>query len=729
MRKPSVAIGIVSVVLAALTGVFSGALKEFITEQDWSPGAVVGVASLLIVLAVALLWWLRQDRRGEPDPETVEALDLKIREATLDSSVKQFPDLIGFQGRLDVTVQPRHRFVHDPTRPVVDLDRGGGAVGAVVQAQGRLLIVGEPGSGKTIALYTIIQRQFQGGDDPLRWSEMLDDRVPLLVNLSAWSGQESFEDFLVDYLSDPARGYGIPDRATIVAWLGKRRFWLALDGLDEVHPQWRKRCLGELNAWLPVDMSVVLTCRTHEYEELIADGDVGVKLFLAVELRPLSSRQLSEAFDGLTRGGSPEWGYLNTDQDHADVGMVREVLANPLLLNLAVSGIDDPETLRFCADADEVRITIFDGYLKRALGHDDALRGWLEWIARYLVQFGEEQPSLRATGSDGSTATVDQTVFDWTRLTPGVVPRYWSVPLLGLTGGLAGVLVGWLVFGQVIGLVIGPAFGLTVGLVFGLVYRNARPARLVPQIPPPQDWVAGLATGLAVGLVFGLAVALFFRLVIELFGGTGSQLFDGETALAIGVAAGLSRMVALAINPRPLWVQDQLSSPYSRSRNAALAAGIATGLIFAVTTGLLWGLSFGPIVGLAGGLVTGLAIGLALGLNNGGWFIVSQRVTWQRLHAQAGLEPNPIDILTRGLDTKHTGQSTPVLRPVGSGVRFLHNDVRDHVAITGNHLGSAPLRPEDDPGNAPRSETEHLGNPPDVGTQAGSESDGPSITG
>ncbi len=61
-----------------------------------------------------------------------------------------------------------------------------GIAAAFESSERRLLIVGEPGSGKTMAAYSLIA--------------YLDERegyerTPLLVNLSAWEAQENFERF------------------------------------------------------------------------------------------------------------------------------------------------------------------------------------------------------------------------------------------------------------------------------------------------------------------------------------------------------------------------------------------------------------------------------------------------------------------------------------------------------------------------------------------------------
>jgi hypothetical protein len=91
------------------------------------------------------------------------------------------------------------------------------------QVGGQLLIVGEPGSGKTVLIGELARH-------------VIDTRpelTPVIVNLSGWSGHASFRGFLVAQLRNPANPAALT-AAQADAVLTRQLIALFLDGLDEV---------------------------------------------------------------------------------------------------------------------------------------------------------------------------------------------------------------------------------------------------------------------------------------------------------------------------------------------------------------------------------------------------------------------------------------------------------------------------------------------------------------
>ena len=156
---------------------------------------------------------------------------------------------------LDLDVTPRLGWVRDPRlvepEPLSE-EIADGIVTAFESSKRRMLIVGEPGSGKTIAAYSLI--------------EYLDntegnERVPLLVNLSAWEVQDDFAGFLVDYLCSSV-GYEVNERSVARAFVDSGRYQLILDGLDEVPLRLRQHFSERLDKFvqgLPSEVGVVVT--------------------------------------------------------------------------------------------------------------------------------------------------------------------------------------------------------------------------------------------------------------------------------------------------------------------------------------------------------------------------------------------------------------------------------------------------------------------------------------
>jgi DNA polymerase III delta prime subunit len=152
----------------------------------------------------------------------------------------------------------------------------------------RLLILGEPGSGKTTTLLELGKSLV---DQALRKS---DAPIPILVDLSSWQdSQQSIFDWLVEQLKSK---YGVLNKNLGRKLLSEKCFLPLLDGLDEVAPVLQKNCVDRLNVWLTEDVKkepigVIICCRIREYEEIIRQ-----RLFLnnSVRLLPLEKAQIED---------------------------------------------------------------------------------------------------------------------------------------------------------------------------------------------------------------------------------------------------------------------------------------------------------------------------------------------------------------------------------------------------------------------------------------------------
>jgi len=383
---------------------------------------------------------------------------------------------------LDLEITPRLGWVRDPrlVEPETISEKvADDIIAAFESSKRRMLIVGEPGSGKTIAAYSLIEY--------LDSTEGAEGRIPLLVNLSAWEAQEDFETFLVDYLCSSV-GYEVHERAVARAFIGSGRYNLILDGLDEIPVGLRQHFSERLDAFvqgLPGEVGVIVTCRTQEYEEILAAHPAGLGLVQAVEILPLTSEQLDIALAELAKLDN-DWEAL-LSQRHLDaIQQSRGVLSNPLFLNLAVAGRLRLGQLLECDDENEVRDLVLDSYLNRTLTdqrhyeQEDARR-YLGWIARFLN--GDEV-------SPFGLKTSDFTVFDLANLTPPDPPRWYA--LFGLLG-----------FGLIPGLYFGFQFGRGFAFDLGLGWQI----------------VSGLFWGMFWGMVFALVLGVIFALVFRLVRG------------------------------------------------------------------------------------------------------------------------------------------------------------------------------------------------------------------
>src|SRR5215217_8316693 len=431
---------VIPLVSATLTILGSVIAFKLTQSLSGSPNLPIVGAWMAVGIIVTYMLSRVQARSQEESPEAIKErvsqLEPELRKQVQARSYGARRQLIEAPLReLDRDITPRLGWVRDPrliepeplSEKVAD-----DIVVAFESSKRRMLLVGEPGSGKTIAAYSLI--------------EYLDntegeERIPLLVNLSAWEAQNTFETFLVDYVCSSV-GYEVHERAVASAFIGSGRYSLILDGLDEIPLRLRQLFSEGLDAFvrgLPAEVGVVVTCRTQEYEEMLAAHSTGLGLVQAVEILPLTSEQLDSALAELAKADE-NWEAFLSQRDLTAYQRVRLLLSNPLFLNLAVVGHLSPsQLLDWSTTEGELRDLVLDSYLDRTLADQSHYEGedarrYLSWIARFLN--GAEASSF-------GLKTSDYTVFDLADLTPPDPPRrYW----------LLATLVSGLIFGLVIGL-------------------------------------------------------------------------------------------------------------------------------------------------------------------------------------------------------------------------------------------------------------------------------------
>src|SRR5215204_881899 len=724
--------------LTISTSVVGSFLTSSLTgEQSW--GIRLGwLAAGFAVTFFYLRWQLRsQEESPEAIKERVSQLEPELRSQVQSRSYGARRDLIEAPLReLDLDITLRLEWVRDPrllepeprSKQIAD-----DIVAVFESSRRRLLIAGEPGSGKTMAAYSLIEYLDEREGD---------QRIPLLVNLSAWEAQDDFEAFLVDYLCSSV-GYAVHERAVASAFISSDRYALILDGLDEIPVELRAHFserLDEFVRGLPSEIAVVVTCRTKEYEELrktYPEGE-GLALVQAVEILPLTSEQLDSALAELAKFDDHDWeSFLS--QRHLTAGQrARGVLSNPLFLNLAVVGRLRPrQLLDSTTTEEELRVVILDSYLDRTIADqrhyepEDARR-YLSWIARFLNGAELSPFGLKET---------DFTVFDLADLTPPDPPRRYRF-LGALATGLIVVLVMELLLGlfTLLGeamlprgkmpsmppqqreglevLAAGPSFGeaLVIGLAVGLIgalvggwpyKRSAVSSRLTFVWTSTRQqyrdffgragrgWVRGLGWGLVAGVVLGLVAGLGDWLYgYEVGYVVETVLFVLFFGLVLGLVGGLIGGLGWGlVKPRSVLITSRTPTEAS-SRSLVTALGwLILGLVGgALGMGLFWlilglvrspkggllviTLSFSLMFGLVGGLIGGL-VG---GLNNGGWFLLLQKVAYRRLARAGNLPSRSGDFLEWGIEKQ-------IFRWVGGGVRFRHNLIQQHLASTSADAG------------------------------------------
>jgi DNA polymerase III delta prime subunit len=412
-------------------------------------------------------------------------------------------------------------------------------IAEVFEESGRtLLILGGPGSGKTITLLELARDLLARAEaDPAQ-------AIPVVLNLSSWGERSpSFSDWVVSELSAK---YQIPQKIGR-DWLEHNEVLPLLDGLDELPRARQDDCVAAINRYAEDHgLSGIAVCsRIEDYEAL----EVRLKMSAAVYLQPLTPDQVRAYLD---TAGEQLAGLKNAlAHDPALLGLAQ----TPLMLNtMALAYRDaDPETLGAAGSSPEVRRKqIFDSYIRRVLARRAEGRqfsaqkelGWLGWLAGQM-----ESHNL-------SLFLIEALQPDW--LDHRVLIR-WYVVLSRVMGGLLlGLGIGALGYRDALRMVLAAILGVAGGLLVGIITARRFEVFENPAIQGENEksWRQRLpVVGLGVGIPFALAGGLLgfaelFRSVFQdlaaeeftfrILGAFTSGLFGGLiAALLAGFLAGM----------------------------------------------------------------------------------------------------------------------------------------------------------------------------------------------
>jgi hypothetical protein len=254
-------------------------------------------------------------------------------------------------------------------------------IDTIFDATGLLLILGEPGSGKTTTLLQLASNLL------VRAKANPKERVPVVLNLSGWKKKQSFGDWMSRELSQK---YQVPFKIAR-SWIQKDYLVPLLDGLDEVSTTVQPDCVAAINDFIDAvePSGLVVCCRLGEYQWL----PKRLKLNGAICLEPLSSEEVSKY---LAQGG-PKLVALreavDPDSDLHDPAL-QELAQTPLMLSimsLACQGADGNEFARQKGDSpEERRKQIFGLYVEQMfqrkgmtslLFPKEKIIYWLSWLA------------------------------------------------------------------------------------------------------------------------------------------------------------------------------------------------------------------------------------------------------------------------------------------------------------------------------------------------------------
>ena len=538
-----------------------------------------------------------------------------------------------------------------------------------------LLILGEPGSGKTTTLLELTR------DLIARAQQDTKQLIPVVFNLSSWAKKrQKLEDWLIEELGNK---YDVPKKIR-QSLVKEQQLLPLLDGLDEVKAEYRDDCLIAINKFKQEYGSELVVCsRIKDYQAL----SHRLNFQSAVCIKLLSREQICIYLDSL---GANLTGLSKlVVEDEVWQGLAE----SPLMLNIMALAYQEVaiEDLPKNDSLEERRKQLFNAYVEQVFKRRKANQlytnkqviHWLVWLAQKMVQeskiffFIEKiQPYwLEKRKQKGTYILIS-------RLSLGLSLGLSFGLLFGLLFRLDSGLDSGLDYG--FGLGLGLSFGLPIGILIALLSKLDKEIKTFEKLQfnwrqiklkklqfnwrqiKLEKLIFGLIFALIFGLIYsvteGLDLGLIEVLIVGLIGVTIVGLFFGLIGVLIfGLTEGLnSSEIEIKTSP-----------------NQGIWASVLNSITLLLIVGLSFGLIGVPIVGLSFELIlvliTGLIFGLGFGLDNGGKACIQHFSLRLILYCNNYIPWNYARFLDYAADRI-------LLQKVGGGYIFIHRMLMEHFA-------------------------------------------------
>ena len=306
---------------------------------------------------------------------------------------------ISLEERLDEIESPWGVAWENPSQPRADLPPGKTIIDFFAEmGEGRtLLILGEPGSGKTIALLQL------AADLIAKAETNINEPIPVILNLSSLvldlaRGIERGQAVSLWLQEELNINYQIP-KQTSQTWIRQQQLLLLLDGLDEIPGSSRSLCIVSLNEFSKEygRTEMVVCSRTREYENL----PQRLRLQAAIYLKPLTDKQIDKYLSASNSETSQLKNLLDCDRT------LRELIKTPLMLNIIATAYPQMEALELQAlndrkskaNLDESRKRLLKAYIQRMFSrrctyHPYSQTQALKWLKEIALRMSIESKTI-----------------------------------------------------------------------------------------------------------------------------------------------------------------------------------------------------------------------------------------------------------------------------------------------------------------------------------------------
>jgi DNA polymerase III delta prime subunit len=507
-------LGVVGGIGGLLGNLAAGELQDIFAPYKWLSSVLFGVCTLILIILSIWQFRVERDIIQVEDKHYRSRIVEKVKSLWINGWLKHSLQdhtkiSIGKETEFNVNSEIWKKLSPQPLRKDVshvilsntEIDQIFDAVA------GEILILGEPGAGKTTVLLELAQELIK------RAEKNTDYEIPVVLRLAFWGKKhETFVEWLVDAFYQI---YKIPKSIGLM-WIEKAQVVLLLDGLDEVEESKRESCIDAINKFRQKYgmTKVVVSSRRQEYNTLKIKLDVPYVL----RLLPLDRHQIEsylsnsrEEFSSLRKALREDTVLFNSIQ-------------TPLMLAIAAKVYSgDQAKLPLMRDARQIRQHLFGAYVQHMVERFDKRKGYdTQRVIRYLANLARMITEYALT--DFYIRWLDYkepSPMDRVRMRVGRLSYQWLPKNRQFDLYYYYHLFSSTVIGICSGLIVGAAVALWVGwvdlssipiylyFVFALFFLSGF-IFLIDALSSNSEADVGLLVGLFVGSINGVAIGLIF---------------------------------------------------------------------------------------------------------------------------------------------------------------------------------------------------------------------------
>ena len=295
-------------------------------------------------------------------------------------------------------------------RPRIKLSEKVSIIKVCNRLQGKFLILGNSGSGKTTTLLELARCLL------IRANKNPKEPIPILFNLAAMN--TNYPHLASRLINRLQQQYKIPIKIGNY-WLENQHLLPLLDGFDEVISDRKEECLREINGLVEnfQPKHLVVCSSLSAYKKCATK----LKLNAAVILQPLTQNKIKE----YTFGHRSRELWYNIAEE-PDLLKLAEV---PLFLSMMTLAYEEIliESWRRIVSREERKRYVLNAYVRRQLGREtgdrfypknkqplpEETKGWLSWLAARMEEKQEREFKINKLDEGWLITTEEKKIYGW----------------------------------------------------------------------------------------------------------------------------------------------------------------------------------------------------------------------------------------------------------------------------------------------------------------------------